>query len=74
MDENKVRIGEDVILDIGTHSDWYISGISYDGVSVNVDLRRKADRHKEWWLADTPQTDDKDTNVLNKRQTDCPWK
>ena len=25
-------------------------------------------------IADTPQTDDKDTNVLNKRQTDCPWK
>lgn len=24
--------------------------------------------------ADTPQTDDKDTNVLNKSQTDCAWK
>jgi hypothetical protein len=24
--------------------------------------------------ADTPQTDDKDTNVLNKPQTDCGWK
>lgn len=54
MDETKVQIGEDVLLDIGTHSDWYISAVSYDGESVNVDLRRKADRHKEWWLADTP--------------------
>lgn len=25
-------------------------------------------------VADTPQTDDKDINVLNKPQTDCPWK
>lgn len=25
-------------------------------------------------LTDTPQTDDKDTNVLNKSQTDCAWK
>ena len=56
MDETKVQIGEDVLLDIGTHSDWYISAVSYDGESVNVDLRRKAARHKEWWLADTPQT------------------
>ena len=24
--------------------------------------------------ADTPQTVDKDINVLNKSQTDCPWK
>lgn len=24
--------------------------------------------------ADTPQTADKDTNVLNKPQTDCGWK
>ena len=23
--------------------------------------------------ADTPQTNDKDTNVLNKSQTDCAW-
>ena len=24
--------------------------------------------------ADTPQTVDKDINILNKSQTDCPWK
>ena len=59
MDETKVQIGEDVLLDIGTHSDWYISSIGYDGESVDVTLRRKADRNKEWWLA---------------KQTDCPWK
>ena len=59
MDETKVQIGEDVLLDIGVHSDWYISsiGYDYDCGSVNVSLRRKADRNKEWWLADTPQTD-----------------
>lgn len=57
MDETKVQIGEDVLLDIGIHSDWYISSIGYDGESVDVALRRKADRNKEWWLADTPQTD-----------------
>ena len=57
MDETKVQIGEDVLLDIGIHSDWYISSIGYDGESVAVALRRKADRNKEWWLADTPQTD-----------------
>lgn len=57
MDETKVQIGEDVLLDIGTHSDWYISSIGYDGESVDVALRRKADRNKEWWLADAPLTD-----------------
>lgn len=59
MDETKVQIGEDVLLDIGIHSDWYISSIGYDGESVDVALRRKADRNKEWWLADTPQTERK---------------
>lgn len=57
MDETKVQIGEDVLLDIGIHSDWYISSIGYDGESVDVALRRKADRNKEWWLADTLQPD-----------------
>ena len=57
MDETKVQIGEDVLLDIGIHSDWYIGAVSYNGESVSVDLRRKADRHKEWWLADTPQAE-----------------
>ena len=57
MDETKVQIGEDVLLDIGTHSDWYISSIGYDGESVDVVLRRKVDRNKEWWLVDTSQTD-----------------
>ena len=47
MDETKVQIGEDVVLDIGTHSDWYISAVCYNGESVNVDLRRKADWHKD---------------------------
>lgn len=57
MDEVKVQIGEEVLLDIGIHSEWYISSVGYDGESVDVALRRKADRNKEWWLADTPQTD-----------------
>ena len=57
MDETKVQIGEEVLLDIGIHSEWYISSTCYDGESVNVSFRRKADRNKEWWLADTPQTE-----------------
>lgn len=50
MEETKVRIGEDVLLDIGTHSEWYISRISYDGKSVDVELLRKADKDSKWWL------------------------
>ena len=69
MDETKVQIGEDVLLDIGIHSDWYISSIGYDGESVDVALRRKADRNKEWWLADTPQPD-----IEDEPQTDCDRK
>ncbi len=57
MYETKVQIGEDVLLDIGTHSDWYISSIGYDGESVGVTLRRKVDQNKGWWLADTLQTE-----------------
>ena len=57
MDETKVQIGEEVLLDIGIHSEWYISSIGYDGESVDVALRRKADRNKKWWVADTPQTE-----------------
>lgn len=52
MDETKVQIGNDVLLDIGIHSDWYISAVGYDGESVNVVLRRKADEECKWWLAD----------------------
>lgn len=78
MDETKVQIGEDVLLDIGTHSDWYISSIGYDGESVDVALRRKADRNKEWWLADTPLTDCPKScptiDICTKDDTDCPWK
>lgn len=61
MDETKVQIGEEVLLDIGTHSDWYISAVGYNGESVDVVLRRKADEECKWWLADTPQT------------KNCPW-
>ena len=70
MDETKVQIGEDVLLDIGIHSDWYISSIGYDGESVDVALRRKADRNKEWWLADTPQTDHPCNTCANKGDHD----
>lgn len=53
MDETKVQIGDDVLLDIGTHSDWYISAICYDNESVNVELRRKTDRNNKWWVAES---------------------
>ena len=72
MDETKVQIGEDVLLDIGIHSDWYISSIGYDGESVDVALRRKADRNKEWWLADTPQTDCNGCKFVGWYDTDFP--
>lgn len=52
MDETKVQIGDDVLLDIGTHSDWYISTICYDNESVNIELRRKTDRNNKWWVAE----------------------
>ena len=52
MDETKVQIGDDVLLDIGTHSDWYISVICYDSESVNVELRRKINRNNKWWIAE----------------------
>lgn len=57
MDETKVQIGKEVLLDIGVHSEWYISAVGYNGESVDVVLRRKADEECKWWLADTPQTD-----------------
>lgn len=66
MDETKVQIGEDVLLDIGIHSDWSISSIGYDGESVDVALRRKADRNKGWWLADTPQPDAEITELAKE--------
>ena len=72
MDETKVQIGEDVLLDIGIHSDWYISSIGYDGESVDIALRRKADRNKEWWLADTPQTDCNGCKFVGWYDTDFP--
>lgn len=70
MDETKVQIGGDVLLDIGTHSDWYISSISYDGESVDVMLRRKADKECKWWLADTPLTDCPCNTCANKGDHD----
>lgn len=70
MEETKVRIGEEVLLDIGTHSEWYISSVGYDGESVDITLRRKANRDKDWWwLADPPQTDLEVTR--NSLRTDC---
>lgn len=87
MDETKVQISEDVLLDIGIHSDWYISAVGYNGESVDVVLRRKADEECKWWLADTPQTETHDceryviTNDEGEKaygcmgcQMDCPWK
>lgn len=54
MEETKVQIGNDVLLDIGIHSEWYISAIGYDGENVDVRLRRKPNsvRYSKWWLSD----------------------
>jgi len=41
MEEYKVRLGEDVVLDLGIGSDWYISELSYDRVSVTITLHSK---------------------------------
>lgn len=57
MNETKVQIGNDVLLDIGIHSDWYIGAVGYDGESVDVKLYRKVDQYKEWWLVTSPQTE-----------------
>lgn len=73
MDETKVQIGGDVLLDIGTHSDWYISSIGYDGESVDVALRRKADKECKWWLADTPHTEEHQECDSCHFYDDCPF-
>lgn len=70
MDETKVQIGEEVLLDIGMHSEWYISSLGYDGESVDITLRRKADRDKDWWQTERtgpePLTDD-DIETINRK-------
>lgn len=59
MDETKVQIGEEVLLDIGIHSEWYISSTGYDGESVDITLRKKADRIQKWWLSEEYSPDGK---------------
>lgn len=77
MVETRIQIGDEVLLAVDISADWYISSAGYDGESVDVALRRKADRNKEWWLADTPQTDcpykEYPCDVCDA-QTDCPWR
>lgn len=41
MDETRVQIGEDVILDLGTNSEWCICMVSWDGHTISIELRRK---------------------------------
>lgn len=43
LDGTKVQIGNDVLLDVGVNSDWYISsvGYSYDPKEVTISLRKK---------------------------------
>ena len=62
MDETKVQIGDDVLLDIGIHSDWYISVICYNNESVNVELRRKTDRNNKWWVAEQTKNSSEKSN------------
>ena len=62
MDETKVQIGDDVLLDIGIHSDWYISVICYNNESVNVELRRKTDRNNKWWVAEQTENSSEKSN------------
>ena len=59
MDETKVQIGEEVLLDIGIHSEWYISSTGYDGESVDITLRKKADRIQKWWFSEEYSPDGK---------------
>ena len=60
MDETKVQIGDDVLLDIGTHSDWYISTFCYDNESVNIVLCRKINRNNRWWVAEQTESQTED--------------
>lgn len=56
--EQRIQIGDEVLLVVDINADWYISGAGYDGESVDITLRRKADKGKDWWrLIDTPQTE-----------------
>ena len=59
MDETKVQIGEEVLLDIGIHSEWYISSTGYDGESVDIKLRKKADRIQMWCFSEELSPDGK---------------
>ena len=56
MEETRIQIGDEVLLVVDISADWYISGAGYDGESVDITLRRKADRGKNWWrFVDIPQ-------------------
>ena len=70
MDETKVQIGNDVLLDIGTHSDWYISTICYENESVNIELRRKVDRNNKWWVAEQTESDSEIPNNCEPQTCD----
>ena len=72
MEDTKVQIGDDCLLDLGVNSEWYISTLCYDNESVNVELRRKADRYSEWWRAEQtePNSSEKPNNCEPKP---CEW-
>ena len=54
MNETKVQIGNEVLLDVGINPDWYISSVGYEygyeekAREVTITLRNKEDENKLW--------------------------
>lgn len=50
IDGTKLQIGNDVLLNVGVNSDWYISSASYsrDPKEVTITLREKETERSEW--------------------------
>ena len=71
FDETKVQIGNDVLLDVGINSDWYISSVGYEygyeekAREVTITLKNREDENKLWQMLgeiiaepkDEPQTE-----------------
>ena len=72
MDETKVQIGNDVLLDVGINPDWYISSVGYEygyeekAREVTITLRNRGDENKLWRTLGELITDRKTENCSEK--------
>lgn len=62
MDETRIQIGDEVLFDVDINADWYISGVGYDGKSVDITLRKKSDR-ENCWTFNEPQTERENNEI-----------